>query len=239
MATLATAAPDRIRRFSGWSAYLSAGLSIIANVFLLVFYAVEAPQYIATGGASSQIFGTLNDITGLVSTAFALPLPVALHQLAPTRHQRLSQLALALGIAGMLIIVIAQALLIAQFISFETNLPYVMIGLALLGMWLLLANHLAHVESVLPSRLARLGEFNGAVFVLLGVFTLLFALVNLLDPSAATRLGTFAQQSPLLIGVFALLAIPGFLAYFFGMPGWLIWLGRRLLATAAVAPAHR
>ena len=236
---MTTVAPDRIRLYSGWSAYLSAGLSIIASVLLFLFYALEVPRSIATGGASSQIFGTLNDITGLFATAFMLPLPVALHQLAPTRHQRLSQLALALGIAGMLIIVFAQALLIAQFISFEANLPFVMTGLALLGAWLLLANHLGRTEHALPSRLARLGEFTGAAFVLLGAITLLLTLINSSDPSAATRFGAFAQDYPLLIGVFALLLIPGFLAYFVGMPGWLIWLGRRLLATATVAPAHR
>jgi hypothetical protein len=35
--------PDRIRRYAGWSAYVSASLSIIGSVSVFLFYALEAP----------------------------------------------------------------------------------------------------------------------------------------------------------------------------------------------------
>src|SRR5262249_22393969 len=110
--------PTRVRRYAGWSAYVSAGLSIISGVSLLLFYALEVPRAVARGGASPHTLGTLSDVTGLVGMACQLPLTVALHQFASARRQWLSWVALALGVAGILMLVIAQALLVAQVISF-------------------------------------------------------------------------------------------------------------------------
>jgi hypothetical protein len=179
-------------------------------------------------------YGTINDITGLFQYVFMLPLTLALHQLAPARHRSLSLAAMALGIVGILTAVIAQALLVARVINFTVNLPFVLAALGLIGVWMVVANHLGRTGGALPPRLAWLGELTGAAFVPLVGLALLIVTPGSLIAVDASDLGTFAQQHPVLIGAFIVLAFACFLAYFFGLLIWLIWLGRRLLSRAEV-----
>jgi hypothetical protein len=216
---------DRFNHYAGWAAYASAVLAVVGFVFLfLLYYYALQPHASAPGGASALDFGHINDILGLVASLCMLPLPVALHALTGYRRPKLSWVAMALGVLGLLTTSIAQALLIAQVITFETNLPFSLIGLALLGAWLILANHLGRAAGTLSRWLGWLGELNGIALVILAVGVVL--LVNL--SGALTAGGTF-QQYPALVGVVIALVIPGALAYFLGFPIWLIGLGRRLL----------
>lgn len=230
---MSLAASSRIHRFAGWSAYLSAGLSIVSGIFLLLFYGLEVPRMAAADGTDQQMFGTLNDIATLFQFLCMLPLTVVLHRLAPDDRQVFSLTAMTLGIVGLLGVVIAQALLVAQALSFEMNLPLVMAAFGLFGIWMILANHFALVSGGLSLRLGRLGEFTGAAFLLMAVITLLVVLINWRDPSATTRLGTFVQQYPALIGAAIILTIPLFLAFFIAVPLWLIGLGRSLFGTVS------
>ena len=68
-----------IRRYAGWSAYMSAGLTIIGGVALILFYMLEAPQSIASGDTSPQVFGPLSDYAGLFQFLFMLPLLSLIH----------------------------------------------------------------------------------------------------------------------------------------------------------------
>lgn len=224
-----------IRRYAGWSANVSAGLSIIGGVALILFYALEAPQSIASGGTSPQVFGPLSDYAGLFQFLFMLPLTAALHQLAPAHQRRLSLVAAVCGASGLLTAVIAQALLVARVISFAVNLPIVLVALALIGTWMLLASRVGGRNGTLPRWLAREGVVTGAAFALMSGLVLPLVLASALAPAAATNAGMFVERHPLLIGAIVVVAIPGFLAYFFGMLIWLIGVGRRLLAMAAVA----
>ena len=216
----------RFSRYAGWSAYVSALLSVVgfAFLFLLYFYALQ-PNVRVPGGGNPLDFGHLNDTVGLFAPLCMLPLPVALHALTSHRRPGLSWAAMALGVSGLLSIILAQTLLLAQVITFEMNLPFTMIGLVLLGAWLILANQLGRVGGALSRRLGWLGELNGAAF-LLAVGGVL--LVNLPNALAA---GRPSQQSPALFVVIIVLAIPGALAYFIGFPLWLVGLGHRLLAS--------
>jgi hypothetical protein len=227
----------RIRRYAGWSAYVSAGLAVIGDVALFLFYALEAPRALATGGASSQVFGPLSDNAGLFSSIFMLPLPVALYQLTAQRWRGLSWAAMTLGVLGLLTTIIAQMLLVARVITFAVNLPFTLGGLVLLGVWMILANHRGRAEGALPPRLAWLGELTGTALASEGGLVFLLVLASALNPALVTHLATLAQQSPALIGAAIVLAIPGALAYFLGVPIWLIGVGRRLLA-ATPAPAR-
>lgn len=225
-----------IRRYAGWSAYVSASLSIIGGVALILFYALEAPQSIASGDTSQQVFGSVSDYAGLFQFLFMLPLTAALQQLAHTHQRRLSLVAAVCGAIGLLTAVSAQALLVAQVISFAVNLPIVLVALALIGTWMLLASRLGGRDGTLPRWLERLGMATGAAFALMSGLVLLLVLLSVLAPAAATSAGMFVLHHPLLIGaIVVVVAIPGFVAYFFGMLIWLIGVGRRLLAMAAVA----
>src|SRR5260221_9821197 len=155
-----------IRRYAGWSANVSAGLSIIGGVALILFYALEAPQSIASGGTSPQVFGPLSDYAGLFQFLFMLPLTAALHQLAPAHQRRLSLVAAVCGASGLLTAVIAQALLVARGISFAVNLPIVLVALALIGTWMLPASRLRGRNRTLPRWLPRGGVGTGGAFAL-------------------------------------------------------------------------
>ena len=60
---------DRVRRFAGWSAYVSAGLSIIGGIALFLFYGLEAPRTIATGNASQH--SSARSATTLACSSFS------------------------------------------------------------------------------------------------------------------------------------------------------------------------
>src|SRR5258708_22430579 len=96
---------------------------------------------------------------------------------------------------------------------------------------MILANHRGRAEGALSPRLAWLGELTGATLALEGGLVVLLVLASALNPALATHLATLAPQAPALIGAAIVLAIPGALAYFLGVPIWFIGLGRRLLAT--------
>lgn len=211
-----TASP-RNPRFAGWSAYLSAGLSIISGIFLLLFYGLEVPRMDTADSSGQQMFGTLNDIATLFQFLCMLPLTGALHRLAPPDRQRSSLIAMSTGIVGLLGVIIAQTLLVAQVVSFEVNLPIVMASFGLFGIWMILADNLPLCVAR-AWRLGRLGEFTGGSFALMAVITLLVIFINGRDPSAEARLGAFAQQYPALVVVAIILAIPLFLGFFFAVP---------------------
>ena len=226
-------------RYAGWSAYVSAGLSIIGAIALLLFYALEAPRSIATGSDSQQFFGPLSDYAGLFQFLTMLPLASALHQLAPARNQRPSRVAEILGITGLLTAALAQFLLVAHIISFAVNLPIVLVGMILIGVWLVVANHLGRASGALSRRLSLLGEFTGAMFAALGGLTLLFTLANAINPAAIANFGTFLLNNPVLVGAIIVVFTPALLAYLIGVPIWLIGIGRRLFASDDVNFAGR
>jgi hypothetical protein len=234
-----------IPRYAGWSAYLSAVLGALSTVFLFLFYGLEVPRAIATGG-DTHVFGTLNDITGLFQFLFMLPLTVALHLLSSARHRGLSLAAMVLGALGLLTAVTAQALLVAQAISFAVNLPIVLAALAPIGGWMIVASHLGRSDGSLSPRLARVGEATGAAFALVGGLAPVVVLASPNGPlsTAAASFGRFAQQRPVIIAGGAVLAVAVFLAWSLGLLIWLVGLGRRLLAVAAaqehdVSVSHR
>ena len=127
---MSTATLDRFSRYTGWAAYLSGAIAFISGVFLSLFYLYTlAPT--APGATSSIDFGYLNDIVGLFGTILMLPVPVALYWLTRRQGPALGLVAMALGLVGMLAIIVGQTLLIKDVISFDTSLPFSLIGLAL------------------------------------------------------------------------------------------------------------
>lgn len=229
---------ERVRRLAGWAAYISAGLSIIGAIALILFYGLEAPSSFATGNDSQQFFGPLNDYMGLFQFLLMLPLTVALHQFAPARNRRLSLVAAALGVVGLLTAAVAQTLLVAHVISFDVNLPIVLVGMAFIGVWLVIANRVGRASGELSRRLVLLGMFTGVMFAALGGLTLLFALTYTINPTAIAHLGTYLLNNPVLIGAIIVVVTPPLLAYVIGVPVWLIGVGRRLLTNAAARPTQ-
>jgi hypothetical protein len=231
---MSTATLDRISRYAGWAAYLSGAIAFVSGVFLSLFYLYTlAPS--APGATSSIDFGILNDIVGLFGTILMLPVPVALYWLTRRQGPALGLIALALGLVGMLAIIVGQTLLIKDVISFDTSLPFSLIGLALMGVWLILANYLGGAGGVLARWLAWLGGLTGAaLFLAVGLVLLSNPFAALADAATLSG-GALDQQPPALVGAIIALAILGGGAYLLGFPIWLIGIGRRLLAAPSAA----
>jgi hypothetical protein len=217
-----------LRRFAGRATLISAGLTIMADVFLILFFAMEAPGK-TTGQAPFLTFGTISDATIPFRFLALLVLPLALHQLAPPSQRALSALATALGLVGMVIIVIAQALLVARVITFVVNLPYVMAGHALSGAWALIASYLGRASGALTARLARLGTLVGAVYLAAGIVVLLWLAISAASPQLSAQL---TQGNLMVTIIVVILGAAIFLGYIFGLIVWLIALGRWLMGTA-------
>jgi hypothetical protein len=196
---------------------------------VLLFYALELPASLA-GGAESHIFGPLSDYASLFQFVFLLPLLWALPQLYSSRQRSLSAVAVSLGVIGSFMGAIAQALLVTRVIEFEVNLPFVLAALASIGGWIFLASRRGQAEGFLSARLARLGEFTGASLALVMGLVLAIVLIAALNFGAIANLGAFVQHNVALIGAAIVLVIPGGVAYFLGVPIWLIGLGHRLLS---------
>lgn len=215
---------DHVNRYAGWLAYLSAALVAVAAVILVIqYYYALTPGALAPSGLSPEDFAHLNEKVGLVLSLFMLPLPVGLHRLTSARGWGLSWLAMAFGVLGWLTITITQTLLIITRISFEVTQPFAMVGLTLIGVWMIVANFCARAGTALPRWVTWLGEVIGASF-LLAVAAIMLSLV-----------------SDALAAMVVALAIPGALALVFGFPFWLIWLGRGLLlvrTTPQVSSQH-
>jgi hypothetical protein len=225
---MSTTTLDRFSRYAGWAAYLSGAIAFISGVFLSLFYLYTlAPS--APGATSSIDFGILSDIVGQFGTIFMLPVPVALYWLTRRQGPALGLIAMALGLVGMLAIIVGQTLLIKNVISFDASLPFSLTGLALMGVWLILANYLGRARGVLARWLAWLGALTGAaLFLAVGLVLLSNPFAALADASTLSG-GALDQQPPALVGAIIALAILGSSAYLLGLPIWLIGIGRRLL----------
>ena len=178
---------------------MGAAISFISGIFLVLFFMnIPVPGPRVTVGTSPLDFGLLNDYVSLVADAFLLPLPLVLYQLTqrqlPQRRQQvLNGIALALGSLGVLTLLIGQALLVTGVMSFDVNLSFSMLGLALLGAWLLLANDLGRVGGVLVRWETWLGGLTGVGFVLAVAFLVLGKPFDVLEA------GTLAVQPPALM----------------------------------------
>jgi hypothetical protein len=220
-------------RYARWSAYVSATFWILGNVAVLLFYTLELPRSLA-GGTEPHVFGPLSDYASLLQFVFLLPLPLALLQVSSSRQANPGFVA-ALGVIGSLLGATAQALLVTDVIAFELNLPIILVALALISVWMFLVSRRGRLEKLLSTRLARLGMITGTSLAVLTSLVLAGVVATALNPGSMATVSAFIQRNPAFIGVGVALFIPGFLAYFCGVPLWLIGAGRRLLTTPLVS----
>ncbi len=177
-------------RYAGWSAYVSATATMITFVTAILFFSIGGP------------FGKINDISSVVQVLFMLPVALVLYRLFRPNTQTLSLLAAAVGIAGVMVAVVGQGLLVFGVITYQQSLTFFPAGGAI-GVWLLLANYLALTNRKLPQGLAWSGLVAGAGYIVTVVGFLLGG-----------------QQNPLFYA--------GGLVLVISYPIWAIWLGRVL-----------
>ncbi len=130
-------------RFGGVAAYVSGVVAAVGVVFLIAM--------LVSFGVGSELagtFGRVNDVLIVVQYSLAVPAAVALHAVLRPRNSRLSRLVLAIGIIGILAVVVLQLLLVFGVLSFERQVVMVVLALLVVGLWLVITGNLA--RPILP-----------------------------------------------------------------------------------------
>jgi hypothetical protein len=154
-------------RLAGWSALLGGIVDLVGFVFLILFFALEAPRILQSGESSTPpLFGTLNDASFVLVALLLVPVALALHE--QIRHQASigSWVALMIGLCGMLAAVVVQALYVPRVIATAQQAPSLNISLGLIGLWLFLV-HLLGRAGALPRGVRGLGMLVGVCLLLL------------------------------------------------------------------------
>lgn len=138
-----------------WFAYAAGIAGVVANAFLIAFYAFQVGRPVA--GVS---FGSANDLVGSLATACMIPVAFALFAGSPDRSS--GRIVHAVGVAAMSVLTVGGPLLVAGVVAFEVQAPIMVAAWMILCLWLLLINRWSRLSGVLPRRTARFGEFLGA-----------------------------------------------------------------------------
>jgi hypothetical protein len=128
----------RMMRLGGWSASVSGTIAVIGLVLRFARFAFP-------GG----LVGWFNDLLVVIQYALALPIAIALHAVFRRYNPGLSWLALIVGVAGILSVVILQALLLVRALSFEQLVVPVSIAILVLGAWLVITGYLGRSTGLL------------------------------------------------------------------------------------------
>ena len=147
--------PSQLNLLFGWAAILSAVATLLTLITGILFF--------SAGG----LFGPINDAASVIQMLLMLPVAAALYLL--TRHDAtaLALLAAAIGVAGMLIAAVLQALLVFRVVEYEQTTAATLFAGGAVGVWLVLANLLAVAAGSLPGGLVLTGVVAGAGYVLL------------------------------------------------------------------------
>ena len=167
-------------------------MGVLGGIKLVLFFTRGEP------------FGKINDASSVFQMLFMLPIAVAIFLLTRPMAFGLALLSAVVGVAGMLVAAVLQALLVFGFVAYEQTIRAVLSAGGAVGLWLLATNLYVLAAGAAPGGLAILGVVAGVGYVLTVV---------------GFRLGL---QQHLLFHIGAFLGVLGYSA-------WAIWLGRLLL----------
>jgi hypothetical protein len=205
--------------YVGWSAVLSGAIDLIGFVFMLLFFALEAPLWIQSGEPDTPpLFGTINDASSIFVALFMIPVAIALYKINRSQHPTLSLISLIIGMTGMLATAIIQALYVTRLIQTAQEGLLLGIALAFTGLWMILVNVLGRAAN-LPRGLAWLGIVAGVSIILPPVTVLAMGGLGLLDDPS------MGASNPLFLFGFA----AGILGLSVGYAIWAILIGRLFL----------
>ncbi len=187
-------------------AYAAGATGILANLFLIAFFALQASQ--PDDGFS---LGSANDIVGSLATAFMIPVALSLDGRLPQR--RAARLTQGAGLIAMALLSIGGPLLVLGVLAFEIQTTIAIGAWIVLSLWLFLINRWLRLSGGLQSQVTRLGEFLGAG-TLAG-----YAIVGL-----GLLLPWMSWGQLMVFGVGLLFGLPAW----FGIPVWFLLLGRHL-----------
>jgi hypothetical protein len=118
---------------------ISAIVSLFAIVFLVAFFTL--------GG----VFGPLNDIATVVQHVLLLPIAVFIY--SRRDGGALNRIALLIGLAGMLAVIVLQALLVLGVLPFSQQIKLVIPAFLVVLVWFLLVERTGRSDDRLPKGL--------------------------------------------------------------------------------------
>ena len=193
-------------RMAALFAYAAGATGILANLFLIAFYALQASQ-----PENGTWLGSANDLVGSGSTALMIPVALELSTWLPDRRR--AWITRVVGLSAMAVLVVGGPLLVFGVLAFEVQAPIAVGAGMFLFLWMLLINRWLRLSGALPSRMARFGEVMGALVLVAGAVAGLGFL-----------LPWMSWPQLVLFGAGGVLAASGMI----GTPFWFLFLGRHL-----------
>ena len=144
----------KLSRYAGWSAIVSAIMTILGLVTLLIFFAQGEP------------WGTLNDITSVILALSLLPVLLMLYRLHRREAPTIILCTLIIGVIALLAAVIVQSLLIIKVLTYDQTAILAPSAFGLFGATLMVFGFLGRSNASLPRRLIWLSIIAGAGYVL-------------------------------------------------------------------------
>ena len=135
-----------VLRMGGWAAYANGMVSAVGLVFLIAMFA----SFAAGATPPGLVFGWINDVSGVVAALLMLPLVVAVHVLLRPHAPIVSGLAMVIGLAANLAIMVLQSLLVLGALTFQEEIGPVLIAFLVLVVWLVLTGYMGSSTGVLP-----------------------------------------------------------------------------------------
>jgi hypothetical protein len=137
------------RRIIGWLAYTSGVVAAIGVVFIVGMFILFSAGMTAAG----ERLGFINDVAVLIQYLLALPIPFALNQLLQARSPVLSRVAMMIGAAGMIAIIVLQGLLVTGVLTFDQQIGAVSVAFLAVAVWLVVTGYLGRFTGQLPHSL--------------------------------------------------------------------------------------
>ncbi len=171
-------------------------------------------------------FGPVSDFSSAMSAILLIPLALSFRGLLADSGQFAGSVALLLGMIGMLAVATTGFLMVSETIEFRTSLPPVMIGMGLIGLWMVINSYRSLDQPGLPSILPWLGILVGVTLALALPTGLLWS-----DELYRVMSGIAGQGEPTGVNL-----ITKGIVYIAGpinqllFPVWAFWFGRLFLS---------
>ena len=194
-----------LHRAGQW-AIIAGVMAIVGLIALITFFAVGGP------------FGMANDILAIPGFIVLIPVAFALYKIGREKNVAMSLLAFSAMLAGVIAVVVLQVALIIDVLPFQDQLPLVLGGGSLLGLWYALGSYLARV--ILPKGLVRFGIATGGIIICGAVFFWIGLMLQGGSMGNMTDQDAFSNLHPLIMLGFMLVIISYLLS-----PIWILKVG--------------
>jgi hypothetical protein len=138
-------------RFVIWASYVSGFIAFVGLVFLAIFF------------AGAPLFGPLNDMAVVIHYFLLLPIMGYLYQILKPYGERLNKISFAIGLVGVIGVIVLQSMLVLGAIPFQQQIVLVIPAFLIGAVWFVLIERLGRRDDRIPKGLT-LHILAGLVF---------------------------------------------------------------------------